>query len=119
VAEKKMTNIRLDPALWARVKAAAGQRGITLERWVSEALETNLQRDAQAAGEPAPGDGRTQHPAEVDGTGAPGAPGGSGAQGVPADALQALHWRVEALEQAVDYLAGIVGAGFPRRADQP
>jgi hypothetical protein len=27
--------------------------------------------------------------------------------------LQALHWRVEALEHAVDYLAGVVGAGFP------
>jgi hypothetical protein len=105
VAEKKMTNIRLDPDLWARVKAAAGQRGTTLERWVTEALEGQLQRGAPAGG-PLPGGG-----APADGW--PRAGQDAGGRAAPADALQALHWRIEALEQAVDYLAGVVGAGFP------
>lgn len=90
-----MTNIRLDPALWARVKAAAGQQGTTLERWVTLALEAHLQQDH---GPPVP-------------HGAGGATDGAG-RPVPADAIQALHWRVEALEQAVDYLAGVAGAGL-------
>ena len=87
-----MTNIRLDPALWARVKAAAGQQGTTLERWVTLALEAHLQQDHEPSAA----------------LGAGGATDGAG-RPVPADALQALHWRVEALEQAVDYRAG--GAG--------
>jgi hypothetical protein len=95
VAEKKMTNIRLDPALWARVKAAAGQQGTTLERWVTQALEAHLRRDAGQV--PPPGAGTTTDGART---------------GQPADAIQALHWRVEALEQAVDYLAGVAGAGL-------
>jgi hypothetical protein len=95
VAEKKMTNIRLDPALWARVKAAAGQQGTTLERWVTLALEAHLQ---QGHGPSVPHEAG----AAADGAGRP----------VPADAIQALHWRVEALEQAVDYLAGVAGAGL-------
>ena len=102
-----MTNIRLDPALWARVKAAAGERGTTLERWVSEALERHLARGAQPAradGTPGPGPSRHAQPQD-------GAP--------PADALQALHWRVEALEQAVDFLANEVGAGFARGGAPP
>jgi hypothetical protein len=90
-----MTNIRLDPGLWARVKAAAGQQGTTLERWVTQALEVHLQQDA-GRGTP---------------SGAASAPDGSG-RGAPADAIQALHWRVEALEQAVDYLARVAGAGL-------
>ena len=90
-----MTNIRLDPGLWARVKAAAGQQGTTLERWVTQALEAHLQQDA----------GRVVPP------GAEAAPDGAG-RGAPADAIQALHWRVEALEQAVDYLARVAGAGL-------
>jgi hypothetical protein len=107
VAEKKMTNIRLDPDLWARVKAAAGHRGTTLERWVTEALEGQLQRGAPAG---ALGGGPAGMPAT---DGWPRAGQDAGGRGVPADALQALHWRIEALEQAVDYLAGVVGAGFP------
>src|SRR5262245_20633828 len=101
-----MTNIRLDPDLWARVKAAAGQQGTTLERWVTEALEGQLQRGAPAAGGAPPAGG-----APADGW--PRAGQDAGGRGVPADTLQALHWRIEALEQAVDYLAGVVGAGFP------
>jgi hypothetical protein len=104
VVEKKMTNIRLDPALWARVKGAAGQRGITLERWVTEALEAQLYRGAPAESGAGPVDGPLEASA--------GAPGGE-RPGAPEDPLQALHWRVEALEHAVDYLAGVVGAGFP------
>ena len=34
VPEKKMINVRLSPELWKRAKAAAGERGPTLERWV-------------------------------------------------------------------------------------
>ncbi len=111
MADKKMTNIRLDPVLWARVKGAAGQRGITLERWVSEALEAQLYRGASAGAEPAAENGSP--PPAPTGTGAPDAPD------APADPLRALHWRVEALEQAVDYLAGVVGAGFPLGAGEP
>jgi hypothetical protein len=111
VADKKMTNIRLDPVLWARVKGAAGQRGITLERWVSEALEAQLYRGGSAATEPA------APPAAAENGAPPPAPGGADAA-APADPLRALHWRVEALEQAVDYLAGVVGAGFPLSAGE-
>lgn len=50
MAEKKMINIRLDPAVWARAKAAASTRGMTLEHWVTEALETQITH--QAAGAP-------------------------------------------------------------------
>jgi hypothetical protein len=105
VAEKKMTNIRLDPALWARVKLAAGERGITLERWVTEALETYLGHQpsvaTEARGGPSTGEGgeATARRGPADGT----------AEGK----LRDLHWRVEALEAAVDYLAGVIGVGFP------
>ncbi len=81
-----MINIRLDPALWQRAKAAAGERGTTLERWVTEALEAALAR--QKAGESNDGAGPPVSNAD-------------------------LAWRVAALEQAVDYLASAIGAGLP------
>lgn len=88
-----MTNVRLDPTLWARVKATAGARGVTLERWVAEALEAHIARyEAQPAGHSAPTAARAT---------------------ATAGDLQDLYWRVEALEAAVDYLAGAIGAGFP------
>lgn len=80
MAEKKMVNVRLNPVLWQRAKAAASARGITLERWVTDALEAHLDHD------------------------------GSESEDEPTD----LAWRVAALEQAVDYLASMVG-GFPSR----
>lgn len=69
--------------LWGRAKADAGRRGITLERWMAEAIEGHLEGDSEA---------RT---------------GGSSA------ADQSLEWRVKALEEAVDYLASSMGAGLP------
>ena len=89
--EKKMINVRLSPELWKRAKAAAGERGQTLERWVTDALEAHI---AATRG---------------------------GAVAVPAGAAAAtsgpemgeLTWRVSALEQAVDYLASQMGAGLP------
>ena len=78
-----MVNVRLNPVLWGRAKADAGRRGITLERWMAEAIEAHLDREE----------------ANV--------PDG-GAQG-----NQSLEWRVAALEEAVDYLATSIGAGLP------
>lgn len=117
-----MTNIRLDPALWTRVKSAANERGTTLERWVAEALEAHLQTAPSWSGHaPAVQDERAP-----DRTIAPTAKASDGLPETPearADELQALRWRVQALEAAVDYLAGVVGAGFPpgssRKGSQP
>lgn len=111
-----MTNIRLDPALWMRVKAAAGEHGTTLERWVSDALEAHLSPATLGRGADPTPDGKSD-PVQS----APAAMlGSSSATGSAVTApnaddgeLQALQWRVEALEATVDYLAGIVGAGFP------
>ena len=96
MAEKKMINVRLNPELWNRVKAAAGERGMTLERWVTGALEAHIaaQRGAQSN------------------------PPGSAAGGAAVDHGD-LAWRVSALEQAVDYLASQIGAGFPDRTGAP
>lgn len=119
-----MTNIRLDPALWTRVKAAAGEHGTTLERWVSDALEARLSpatarrgANARRGGEsgPLPSAQESAQESAMEGS-SPSRNAGDGE-------LQALQWRVEALETTVDYLAGIVGAGFPlgrsRPADAP
>lgn len=78
-----MVNVRLNPVLWGRAKADAGRRGITLERWMAEAIEGHLEREAS----------------------------GSNDGGAPAN--QGLEWRVAALEEAVDYLASSIGAGLP------
>lgn len=87
--EKKMINVRLNPQLWARAKAAASNRGTTLERWVTEALEAHIA--AQQGGSAA----RSNN-------------------GDEASAMESeLAWRVSALEQAVDYLAQAIGAGLP------
>ena len=88
--EKKMINVRLNPALWARAKAAAGEHGTTLERWVTAALEAELDREAQAKSGTA----------------------GAGVAGATA-AERDLAWRVAALEEAVDYLASTMGASLP------
>lgn len=85
-SQKKMINVRLNPELWQRAKAAAGARGLTLERWVTDALEAHLDHDA---------------------------PGST-----PSEQSD-LAWRVAALEQAVDYLASAMGAGFPDRPVPP
>jgi hypothetical protein len=83
---KKMINVRLNPRLWDRAKAAASERGTTLERWVTEALEAHIARQQ----------GR-----------------GLGTPGTSSAAESELAWRVSALEQAVDYLAQAMGAGLP------
>lgn len=83
MTEKKMVNVRLNPVLWGRAKADAGRRGITLERWMAEAIEFDLDRERAITS-----DG-----------------------GVPAN--KGLEWRVAALEEAVDYLASTMGAGLP------
>ena len=85
MAEKKMVNVRLNPGLWGRAKAAAGHRGITLERWMSEAIEAHL-------------DHVGDHASEAGSTG---------------PTVADLAWRGAALEQAIDYLASSVGAGLP------
>jgi hypothetical protein len=119
VAEKKMTNIRLDPDLWARVKAVASQRGMTLERWVSDALEAHLQPDPASGGAAPDGIARRTINAGAEG-GSPGHDDTSGDGQAPGAETQALHWRVEALEAAVDYLASVVGSDFPRSGtDRP
>ena len=46
-----MVNVRLNPGLWGRAKAAAGHRGITLERWMSEAIEAHLDHVGDHASE--------------------------------------------------------------------
>ena len=94
--EKKMINVRLSPELWKRAKAAAGERGQTLERWVTDALEAHIAATRGGAAAP-PG-------------GAPAAAAANGAE------LGELTWRVSALEQAVDYLASQMGAGLPAGA---
>lgn len=43
-----MVNVRLNPTLWGRAKADAGRRGITLERWMAEAIEAHLVGDGGA-----------------------------------------------------------------------
>jgi hypothetical protein len=95
VADKKMINIRLNPELWNRAKAAAGERGMTLERWVTDAIEQHiaLQRGDGTAGS------------------ANGVPAGGGNE------VSELAWRVSALEQAVDFLASHLGGGFPGSAE--
>lgn len=85
MAQKKMINVRLDPEVWARAKASAGENGTTLERWVTAALESHIERS------------RTQRDTTVAAT----------------SSTDELAWRVAALEQAVDYLAGKLDAGFP------
>ncbi len=85
MAEKKMVNVRLNPGLWGRAKANAGHRGITLERWMSEAIEAHLDRPGDSASE----------------------------VGSKGPTVADLAWRVGALEQAVDYLAASVGATLP------
>lgn len=80
-----MVNVRLNPGLWGRAKAAAGHRGITLERWMSEAIEAHLDR--------------VDHTASEAGSAGP--------------TVADLAWRVAALEQAIDYLATSVGASLP------
>ena len=94
--EKKMINVRLSPELWKRAKAAAGERGQTLERWVTDALEAHISATRGAG------------PA-----GATATPGANGAE------MGELTWRVSALEQAVDYLANQMGAGLPAAAAAP
>jgi hypothetical protein len=86
VPDKKMINVRLNPQLWARAKAAASERGTTLERWVTEALESHI--SSQQRGE-------------------------AGAGAGPSVLETELAWRVSALEQAIDYLAQQIGAGLP------
>ena len=89
--EKKMINVRLSPELWKRAKSAAGERGQTLERWVTDALEAHI---AATRGGSAT-------------AGLSAAPAANGAE------MGELTWRVSALEQAVDYLASQMGAGLP------
>ena len=93
--EKKMINVRLSPELWKRAKAAAGERGQTLERWVTDALEAHI--------------------AATRGGAAASPSGGAGASANGAE-MGELTWRVSALEQAVDYLASQMGAGLPAAA---
>ena len=81
-----MINVRLDPRLWARAKVAAGQRGITLERWVTEALEAHL------AHQP-----RVPHFDSTD---------------LDWPAPSELARRVAALEEAVEQLVQAIGAGL-------
>ena len=88
--DKKMINVRLSPELWKRAKAAAGERGQTLERWVTDALEAHIAATRSGAG-----------PAATTTT----------ANG--ASEIGDLAWRVGALEQAVDFLASQLGGGFP------
>jgi hypothetical protein len=85
--QKRMVNIRLSPALWARAKAAAGEQGVTLERWVTAALEAQLLRSRAPLAQP---------PAHLESV--------------------SLSWRVMALEGAVDYLASAIGVGLPSGA---
>ena len=83
-----MINVRLDPQLWVRVKGAAGERGITLERWVAEALDAHIALQQR----------------------------GRGAQPAAAGAdlpLTDLARRVAALEWAVDHLARAIDADLP------
>jgi hypothetical protein len=86
-----MINVRLNPELWKRAKSAAGERGQTLERWVTDALEAHIAATRGAAG--------ATSPASTNGT-----------------ELGDLAWRVSALEQAIDYLATQMGAGLPTSA---
>jgi hypothetical protein len=85
-----MINVRLNPELWKRAKSAAGERGQTLERWVTDALEAHIAATR----------------------------GGAAAAPVSANGadLGDLTWRVSALEQAIDYLASQIGGGFPSAA---
>jgi len=41
----KPTSIRLDPGLWQRVKVAAVVKNITIQDYVTEALNNKLQED--------------------------------------------------------------------------
>jgi len=92
VPDKKMINVRLSPEVWKRAKSAAGERGQTLERWVTAALEAHIAATRSGA------------------VGAASAAGGATASGAE---MGELAWRVSALEQAVDYLASQMGAGLP------
>ncbi len=85
---KKMINVRLDPEVWKRAKAAAGERGQTLERWVTEALEAHI-AVTRAGG------------------------AALAANGAGAIDLAELTRRVTELEQAVDYLATQIVSGQP------
>ena len=93
--DKKMINVRLSPELWKRAKAAAGERGQTLERWVTDALEAHI---AATRG------------------GQVGLPAGGATTTANGTEMGELTWRVSALEQAVDYLASQMGAGLPAAA---
>jgi HicB-like protein involved in pilus formation len=95
VPDKKMINVRLSPELWKRAKSAAGERGQTLERWVTDALEAHI---AATRG------------------GAPGGATAAAATSANGAEMGELTWRVSALEQAVDYLANQMGAGLPAAA---
>src|SRR6266498_1599823 len=86
-----MINVRLNPELWKRAKSAAGERGQTLERWVTDALEAHIAATR----------------------GGPPTTGGASTNGTE---LGDLTWRVSALEQAIDYLASQIGGGFPTAA---
>jgi len=86
-----MINVRLNPELWKRAKSAAGERGQTLERWVTDALEAHIAATR----------------------GGPPTTGGASTNGTE---LGDLTWRVSALEQAIDYLASQIGGGFPGAA---
>lgn len=94
--DKKMINVRLNPELWNRAKAAAGERGQTLERWVTDALNAHVTATR---------------------TGGAGGAGGAGTEGDVRPAVADLTWRVSALEQAVDHLASQLGGGFTSQND--
>lgn len=78
-----MVNVRLNPSLWGKAKSDAGRRGITLERWMSEAIAAHLARESAADTVATTENGPT------------------------------LEWRIAALEEAVDYLASSIGASLP------
>ena len=86
-----MINVRLNPEVWKRAKACASERGTTLERWVTEALEAHVARQARGRAAGA------------------GAEAPSAANGADSE----LAWRVAALEQAVDHLAAQMSAVVP------
>ncbi len=91
--EKKMINVRLNPELWNRAKAAAGERGQTLERWVTDALDAHITATRSGGAD------------------------GAGTEGDVGPVVADLTWRVGALEQAVDHLASQLGGGFPSQND--
>ena len=101
MATKKMINVRLDPEVWKRAKAAAGERGQTLERWVTDALEAHVALT------------RSGGPATISPPGTDGALGGGPVGAAAGGELAELTRRVTELEQAVDYLATQIVSGQP------